>query len=144
MNERNSASEIQRLSALSDGIFAVAMTLLAFNVHLPDSSAGERLAQELVRMVGEAVGLVVSFCIAAMFWMLHLRLFGLLQKVDIGFRLLNSALLLSIVVLPISTSLETSFGRSPIALFVGLAPRRERWLKSLEPLAHLVSFLLAP
>jgi len=118
MNERNSGAEIQRLSALSDGIFSVAMTLLAFNVHLPDSSAGERLSQELARMFGEAGGLVVSFCIAAMFWMSHLRLFGFLQKVDIGFRLLNFALLLSIVVLPISTSLETSFGRSPIASFV--------------------------
>ena len=35
MANSNSLSEIQRLSALSDGIFAVAMTLLAYNVHLP-------------------------------------------------------------------------------------------------------------
>jgi uncharacterized membrane protein len=39
MNESNSSSDIQRVSALSDGIFAVAMTLLAFSVHLPESSA---------------------------------------------------------------------------------------------------------
>jgi uncharacterized membrane protein len=116
MNE--SSSDIQRVSALSDGIFAVAMTLLAFSIHLPESSATDRLANELVRMCHEGIGLVVSFWIAAMFWMSHLRLFQLLQRADFGFRLLNFALLLSVVVLPISTSFDTTFFNSPIAMFV--------------------------
>jgi hypothetical protein len=102
MANSNSLSEIQRLSALSDGIFAVAMTLLAYNVHLPASSAGLQLSRELARMSGEVAGLLLSFAIAAMFWLSHLRLFQLLQKVDFGFRLVNFALLLSIVLLPIS------------------------------------------
>jgi uncharacterized membrane protein len=68
MNESNSSLDIQRLSALSDGIFAVAMTLLAFSIHLPESSAAGRLATELTRMYHEGIGLVVSFWIAAMFW----------------------------------------------------------------------------
>jgi uncharacterized membrane protein len=115
MNELGSKENIDRLAALSDGIFAVAMTLLASNIHLPESSAADRLAQELTRMLGEAVGLLISFAIAAMFWMSHFRLFQLLQRTDLGFRLLNFALLLSIVMLPVSTSFETSFSRSPIA-----------------------------
>jgi hypothetical protein len=109
MNEPNPSLEIQRLSALSDGIFAVSMTLLAFSIHLPESSAAGRLANELTRMCQEGIGLVVSFWIAAMFWLSHLRLFQLLQRADFGFRLLNFALLLSIVVLPISTSFDTTF-----------------------------------
>jgi uncharacterized membrane protein len=119
MSDSNSSSslEIQRLSALSDGIFAVAMTLLAFSIHLPESSAAGRLADELNRMCHEGIGLVVSFWIAAMFWLSHLRLFQLLNRADFGFRLLNFALLLSIVVLPISTSFDTTFFSS-IAMFV--------------------------
>lgn len=113
-----SQSDIQRLTALSDGIFAVAMTLLAFNVHLPPSSAGAQLSQELLRMSGEAAGLLLSFAIAAMFWISHLRIFQMLQRVDFGFGLLNFALLLSIVLLPISTSLSTSFPQSTTAKFV--------------------------
>jgi uncharacterized membrane protein len=117
MSDSNASLDIQRLSALSDGIFAVAMTLLAFSIHLPESFAAGRLANELTRMYHEGIGLVVSFWIAAMFWLSHLRLFQLLQRADFGFRLLNFALLLSIVVLPISTSFDTTFF-SPIAMFV--------------------------
>jgi uncharacterized membrane protein len=118
MKETESTEGIQRLAALSDGIFAVGMTLLTFNIHLPDSSASGRLAQELSRMSGEAVGLVVSFGIAAMFWMSHFRLFLFLRRTDVGFTLMNFTLLLSIVVLPISTSFETSFSKSLIAELV--------------------------
>jgi hypothetical protein len=66
MSDSNSGLDIQRLSALSDGIFAVAMTLPAFSIHLPESSAAGRLANELTRMCHEGIGLVVSFWIAAM------------------------------------------------------------------------------
>jgi uncharacterized membrane protein len=118
MNEPKSKPDLDRLAALSDGIFAVAMTLLAANIRLPESSAADRLTEELIRMSGEAAGLVISFAIAAMFWMSHFRLFQLLQKADVGFRLLNFALLLAIVVLPVSTSFETSFSNSPIAALV--------------------------
>ena len=69
-------------------------------------------------MSGEAVGLVVSFGIAAMFWMPHFRLFQFLRRTDVGFTLMNFALLFSIVVLPISTSFETSFSKSLIAELV--------------------------
>jgi uncharacterized membrane protein len=113
-----SQSDIQRLSALSDGIFAVAMTLLTFNVHLPPSSAGPQLSQELLRMSGEAAGLLLSFAIAAMFWISHLRIFQMLQRADFGFGLLNFVLLLSIVLLPISTSVSTSFPQTTAAKFV--------------------------
>jgi uncharacterized membrane protein len=118
MTDNNSQLEIQRLSALSDGIFAVAMTLLAYNVHLPASSHASRQSQELARMFGEVGSLLLSFAIAAMFWLSHLRLFQLLQRVDFGFRLVNFAFLLSIVLLPISTSLSTLFVQSPEVLFV--------------------------
>ena len=82
MSDSNASLDIQRLSALSDGIFAVAMTLLAFSIHLPESSAAGRLANELTRMHHEGIGLVVSFWIAAMFWLSHQRLFQLLQRIN--------------------------------------------------------------
>jgi len=103
---------------LSDGIFAVAMTLLAYNVHLPVVRANVQMSRELPRMFGEVGGLLLSFAVAAMFWRSHMRLFQLLRKVDAGFQLANFALLFSIILLPISTGLSTSFSRSTETLFV--------------------------
>jgi uncharacterized membrane protein len=118
MFKSDSEPVIQRLSTLSDGIFAVAMTLLAYNVHLPAVSANLQMSQELRRMFGEVGGLLLSFAIAAMFWRSHLRLFQKLCQVDFGFQLANFALLFSIILLPISTGLSISFPRTKETLFV--------------------------
>jgi uncharacterized membrane protein len=73
-SEKSSTWDVQRLAALSDGIFAVAMTLLAYNVHVPSAPLSERqLGVELGRMLGEALSLLMSFAVAAMFWMSHFR-----------------------------------------------------------------------
>jgi uncharacterized membrane protein len=118
MVENDSLPVIQRMSALSDGIFAVSMTLLAYNVHLPAVTPDVQMSRELLRMFWEVGALLLSFAIAALFWRSHLRLFQLLRRVDSGFQLVNFALLFSIVLLPISTGLSTSFRRSPETLFV--------------------------
>jgi uncharacterized membrane protein len=41
MNESNSIAEIERMSALSNGIYGVAMTLLVFSIRLPESFAAD-------------------------------------------------------------------------------------------------------
>jgi uncharacterized membrane protein len=111
--------DVQRLAALSDGIFAVAMTLLAYNVHVPNPPLNDRqLGIELVRMLGEGSGLLMSFAVASMFWMSHFRLFSSIRQADYRFGLINFGLLFSIVLLPISTSLRAAFGSSKAAAVV--------------------------
>jgi hypothetical protein len=69
------STDLQRLASLSDCVFAVAMTLLAFSVRLPEQGLDKaKLPGELAQMFWESSGLVVSFVSAAMFWVGHFRL----------------------------------------------------------------------
>jgi uncharacterized membrane protein len=69
------SADLQRLASLSDCVFAVAMTLLAFSVRIPDQGLDPaKLPGELTRMWNEFSGLVLSSAIAAIFWVGHFRL----------------------------------------------------------------------
>ena len=100
------STDLQRLVSLSDCVFAVAMTLLAFSVRIPDRGVDPaKLALEFTRMWSEFSGLVLSFAIAAMFWVGHFRLLRSLSRATVGLIYLNLFQLFWIVLLPISTSL---------------------------------------
>jgi uncharacterized membrane protein len=86
------SADLQRLASLSDCVFAVAMTLLAFSVRIPDQGADPaKLPGELTRMWNEFSGLVLSFAIAAIFWLGHLHLVRSLSRATVGLIYLNLA-----------------------------------------------------
>jgi uncharacterized membrane protein len=100
------SADLQRLASLSDCVFAVAMTLLTFSVRIPDHGVDPaKLPGELARMWNESFGLMLSFAIAAMFWIGHFRLLRSLSRAPVGLIYLNLFQLFWIAVLPISTSL---------------------------------------
>ena len=100
------SADLQRLASLSDCVFAVAMTLLTFSIRIPDHGVDPaKLPGELTRMWNESFGLVLSFAIAAMFWLGHFRLLRSLSRATVGLIYLNLFQLFWIAVLPISTSL---------------------------------------
>ena len=97
--------EKSRIAALVDGIFAVAMTLLTFSIRIPEHGVDPaKLPGELARMWNESFGLVLSFAIAAMFWVGHFRLLRSLSCATLALIYLNLFQLFWIAVLPISTS----------------------------------------
>jgi uncharacterized membrane protein len=100
------SADLQRLASLSDCVFAVAMTLLTFSIRIPDHGVDPaKLPGELIRMWNESFGLVLSFAIAAMFWVGHFRLLRSLNRATVGLVYLNLFQLFWVAVLPISTSL---------------------------------------
>jgi len=100
------SADLQRLASLSDCVFAVAMTLLVFSIHIPDQGVNQaKLQAELARMLNECSGLVLSFASAAMIWFGHFRLLRSLSRATAGLIYLNFFQLFWIVLLPISTSL---------------------------------------
>jgi uncharacterized membrane protein len=114
------SAELQRLASLSDCVFAVAMTLLAFSVRIPDQSITEvKLPGELTRMFNESSGLVLSFASAGMFWIGHFRLLRSLRRATASLIYLNLLQLFWIVVLPISTSLWMRIETKETTLVVG-------------------------
>ena len=74
-----------RLEALTDGIFAVAMTLLVIELKIPERSAihvPADLATGVARQIPMFVAWMISFFVLAIFWFSHHRLFHYVRLVD--------------------------------------------------------------
>ncbi|HEV8185504.1 MAG TPA: TMEM175 family protein [Chthoniobacterales bacterium] len=109
------AFSVERLASLSDGVFAVAMTLLAYNIHIPIGPLNEAgLRGALARMVPAVMALVLSFFAAVMFWMGHQRLLGMMRQSGRIIYPPSFILLLLIILLPISTNLYGTFGNDAL------------------------------
>jgi len=114
--------EMRRLESLSNTIFGVAMTLLAYG--LPQAAHFEQppsWADLYHAFAGRLVGMVMSFIIAGVFWFSHNRR---LARQPWGGRwvvMLNLLFLLSIVLLPVSNGLYGGYVMSrTIAVLYGL------------------------
>ena len=74
-----------RIEALTDGVFAIAMTLLVIELKLPDPHAirsAAELAQALANLSPKAIAWTISFCVLAFFWAGHHRVFGHVRRTD--------------------------------------------------------------
>jgi uncharacterized membrane protein len=101
-----------RLEAISDGIMAVAITLLALGIDAPTPKPGETLLQAFDAQTLGAIGLfALSFFLIARFWLVHHRLFaGLPSTLATDFVVLNFAFLAVICLVPFAT---TTYSRNP-------------------------------
>jgi uncharacterized membrane protein len=92
-----------RVEAFSDGVFAVAATLLIFNVQLDKAAPGGLLAALLAAWPKYAA-YVASFLTIGVMWMNHHGLFERLHRIDRALQFINLLLLMAIVFLPFSTA----------------------------------------
>jgi uncharacterized membrane protein len=84
--------DYDRLLMLSDGVFAIAITLLALELKLPVNWDGS--AQQLLSATGRPlIGYLFGFGLVGVFWFLHRRLFAQLGQVDRVITILNLLLL---------------------------------------------------
>lgn len=86
-----------RLLALSDGIFAIAATLLVLNLHPDDPFFGKG------GNIGAIAAYVLSFVVVGTFWVGHHRLFSLIRRADLRLLWLNLAFLFFVTALPFVT-----------------------------------------
>ncbi|MBX7433255.1 DUF1211 domain-containing protein [Mycobacterium sp. Y57] len=90
-----------RLEAFSDGVYAIALTLLVIGLHVPESS--DRLLEELTDEWPSLLGYLVSFAFIGGSWFVHTNLTRLLATADSAFAQLNLLLLLFVTFLPFTT-----------------------------------------
>lgn len=126
--------EFGRVVNLSDGLFAIALTLLVFTL---DASAVtiERVDGVLVDQTGQLIAFVLSFTIVANFWWAHHRFLANLGALEPGLIRLNLVLLGAVALIPFPTSL---LGRDPTVIG-SVAP----YLVLLSLVAILHVFMLA-
>ncbi|MGW2276975.1 TMEM175 family protein [Streptomyces sp. NPDC001770] len=116
--ETDGASGTDRLTALSDGIFAIAMTLLVLDIRVPRGldDAGFR---DAVRDVLPDVGAyALSFVILAGFWRGHRRIVALVPRFEGPSLRLALIWLGAIAFLPFPTSLLSEYASEPLAVAV--------------------------
>ena len=97
-----------RLEAFSDGVFAIAITLLVLDIHVPPAGEGS-LGHELLAQWPTYAAYVVSFLTIGIIWINHHAAFSRLRYVDHSILMWNLLLLLSVGVLPFTTSLMAEY-----------------------------------
>jgi len=107
-----------RLLALSDGIFAIAITLLILNIVLPDSTARAEVPQALIALWPKYLAFLISFLVIALYWIVHVRQFRVIRKYNAGLLWLNLIFLMFIVLIPFSTNVLSNFqGTTSVILY---------------------------
>ncbi|VVC01593.1 Uncharacterised protein [uncultured archaeon] len=112
-----------RLEALTDGIFAFAMTLLVLGIEVPDETtaafASPTPVQDLLSsLTPDFTHYFVAFIILAAFWILHHSFTERIRSVDRKMLWLNITGLLFVALIPFSTDLADSYVGYPISAMV--------------------------
>jgi uncharacterized membrane protein len=105
-----------RVLALSDGVFAIIMTLLVLEIHVPELTQGHSLNQALREIRPSLVAFLISFILAGMYWVAHRDLFALIRRTDRGLVWLNLLFLLPLCLLPFGAGLIGRYDQEPVAL----------------------------
>jgi uncharacterized membrane protein len=107
-----------RTVALSDGAFAIALTLLVLTITTPELTHGRErlLGRELLGRASEFTSYVISFAVLAFLWVRHHRLSRALDRIDTRVTVLNLVYLGLIALLRYPTRILGLYGDQPIAV----------------------------
>ena len=101
-------NENERLEFLSDGIFAIAITLLILEIKVPQMHGAENastsLGAGLLHLYPSFFGYVFSFLMIGIYWVNHHQIFKLYRRSDHIFLLLNIFFLMCVAFLPFPTA----------------------------------------
>ncbi|MFA0812105.1 TMEM175 family protein [Microbulbifer epialgicus] len=97
-----------RINALSDGVFAIAMTLLVFNIQIPDLAdikLGENFQTNIHQQIPHVFSWLLSFAILCRLWLNHNHLMSNHESKSAGFTGLNFLLLGAVAFIPFPAGL---------------------------------------
>jgi uncharacterized membrane protein len=106
------ASDTARIEAFSDGVFAIAITLLVLDLKVPrDVADGGSLARALLAQWPAYLAFLTSFMTILIMWVNHHRMFSLIGRSDDRLLLYNGLLLMGVTLVPFPTSLVAEYLR---------------------------------
>ena len=113
MNERDAkpapdalgSVEQDRIVMLSDGVFAIAITLLVLDIRVPNGVNSSDVYAIVRSLLPHFIGYTISFIVIASYWLGHRRIMKVMTHVDRNFLWLNFLFLFFITVFPVPTSL---------------------------------------
>ncbi len=116
---RIAGQSAERLSALSDGIFAVVMTLLVLDLHAPAAElihSEHALAHALLALAPRLLTYLMTFMTLGIFWVGQQTQLNYLRRSDRHLTWIHIAFLFAVTLTPFSTTLLAEFIRYRIAL----------------------------
>jgi uncharacterized membrane protein len=113
-----------RIVNLSDGVFAIALTLLVLDIRVPDIPENlvvTELEAALFSLWPKYLGYLLSFVVISTFWLIHHSIFRSIRAYDRGLLYLNFLFLLFVAFVPFPTSLLGEYGNHqlPVAIYAG-------------------------
>jgi uncharacterized membrane protein len=108
----------QRLEALADGVFAIIMTLLVFQLGVPIATEAEALESQLAEMWPSFLIYVLSFLVLGVFWLIHHIVFDTVERYDTTLIWLNIVFLMFAAVIPFSTGLFVEHGVTTVTAII--------------------------
>lgn len=121
-----------RMETFSDGVFAIDITLLTFQLKAPgpkDTVSTHTLAMALLEQWPSYIAYFISFTTIFIIWLNHHRMYNVIRHSDARFMFLNGLLLLLASIVPFTTSLLANYINTPahrlsmtiyMALFAGI------------------------
>jgi uncharacterized membrane protein len=108
-----------RLEALSDGVFAIVMTILVLEISVPlitGTSANMELLHRLLEMWPKFLAYGVSFLVLGVIWINHHLMFHHIRRADNKLVWINIIMLMFVALVPFSTSLLGGYGQTQTAV----------------------------
>jgi uncharacterized membrane protein len=108
-----------RLRSLSDGVFAIVITLLILEFKLPhlgDPTSSAELMTEIGKLWPKLVAYLISFFMAGIYWVGHRNLFEAIQRSDRPLLWLNNVFLLGVSFLPFPSAILGTYNANAMAL----------------------------
>jgi len=109
-----------RLNALSDGVIAIALTLLVLGIDIPTDHNFTRdgLVSFLIDLEPGLIAYITSFIIVSIYWIIHHRMFHVLKYADRILVILNIVFLFSISLVPFIAKLKTLYRYDALVVLI--------------------------
>jgi uncharacterized membrane protein len=110
--------EFARIAAFTDGVFAIAITLLVLSLNVPEGVTDAELHDYLLDSWRQLFAYFLSFAVIGRFWIAHHRFFALLGSFDRRLLVLTLVYLSMIVLIPFPTELLGDYGNESDAVIL--------------------------
>ena len=114
---------LERLIFFSDAVFAIAITLLALEIRLPETDRllnDSELSVQLADMWHEYLAYIISFLVIGTFWMAHHRKYHFIKRYDSRLMMLNLLFLMIVAFIPFPSSIISKYPDRSATIFYAM------------------------
>jgi uncharacterized membrane protein len=116
VEDDETGSDLGRVLALSDGVFAIALTVLVLEIALPATTTSDTLGRELRDLGPKYFAYALTFFTIGTMWLIHRLAFRRIVRTNLTLLVINLLLLMSVAFQPFPTAVLGEFGGDPTAV----------------------------